>query len=259
MDCPHCGKASDMEEKAWDGKHLYRYQPFYRREFDKEKKITKHVENLDVFSKRELFFPSPANFNDPFDCKGLTKQADTHSSSDLTGKLDNDKKSLCENISKCGVLCLSEKDSDLLMWAHYADSHKGYCLKFNHAEIKKRQAALKAFLFKKVSYKKEMPSSDAFSLLDPDIVEFLKLFLCTKSSHWCYENEWRIVVDIERFSQKLYFDETMLSGVIFGCEMNDDNIKVIKGHLKEWTAKPALYKAVKNKNQYALDIVPEGY
>lgn len=36
-----------------------------------------------------------------------------------------------ENISKKGVCCFSEKWDDLLMWAYYADGHKGFCLEFD--------------------------------------------------------------------------------------------------------------------------------
>ena len=32
--------------------------------------------------------------------------------------------------NNCRIACFSEKNDDILMWAHYADSNKGICIKF---------------------------------------------------------------------------------------------------------------------------------
>ena len=34
------------------------------------------------------------------------------------------------NLYERGVCCFSEKKDDILMWSHYADGHKGFCLEF---------------------------------------------------------------------------------------------------------------------------------
>jgi hypothetical protein len=34
------------------------------------------------------------------------------------------------DVDRAGVACFSALPDDLLMWAHYADKHRGVCLKF---------------------------------------------------------------------------------------------------------------------------------
>ena len=34
-----------------------------------------------------------------------------------------------------GVLCLSACDNSILMWSHYADEHKGFCIGFNNSLV----------------------------------------------------------------------------------------------------------------------------
>ena len=60
--------------------------------------------------ERYAWYPKPSSLNDPFDC-GLSQ-------------------SLMGNNDQCGVLSLSAKNSNILMWSHYADSHKGVCIEY---------------------------------------------------------------------------------------------------------------------------------
>lgn len=97
------------------------------------------------------YFCAPASFNDPFDCSGWvndSKVADIISmylkaqnipinsvnvfSKDVPMILE---KRFGEYQSKIlhnrGCSCFSKTNKDNLMWSHYADGHKGICLKFD--------------------------------------------------------------------------------------------------------------------------------
>jgi hypothetical protein len=39
------------------------------------------------------------------------------------------------SVNDLGVLCFSERPDDLLMWAYYADGHRGVCLKFRTSRL----------------------------------------------------------------------------------------------------------------------------
>src|ERR1044071_4689643 len=88
-----------------------------------------------------------------------------------------------------GVLCLSELKDSLLMWAHYADNHRGFVLGFDadHHFFSKRRNATDEFGFlRKVDYRRQRPNvvlSDTSSTV----------WFGTKSHQWAYEKEWRIV------------------------------------------------------------------
>ena len=41
-----------------------------------------------------------------------------------------------EEAARLGMLCLSERPDDILMWSHYAGSHTGFCLEFDKVGLK---------------------------------------------------------------------------------------------------------------------------
>ena len=48
----------------------------------------------------------------------------------IEGSVNGIVKQINENRYGRGVCCLSEKHDDVLMWSHYSNGHKGFCLKF---------------------------------------------------------------------------------------------------------------------------------
>src|SRR4029450_233338 len=114
---------------------------------------------LETLSTKKIWYSKPDTFNDPFDCH---LNFDPHIPEDRYEKclrwqlkregrsqsqIDEDiKKLISENgivnedarriidgiaastldvIKGIGVLCLAESNTDVTMWAHYADNHKG--------------------------------------------------------------------------------------------------------------------------------------
>ncbi len=59
------------------------------------------------------WYSSPNDFNDPFD----------------TALIDNDYLRLI-NFNNEKILCLTESRDNFLMWSHYADCHRGFCVEF---------------------------------------------------------------------------------------------------------------------------------
>ena len=93
--------------------------------------------------------------------------------------------------------CFSERRDSLLMWAHYADSHKGICLQFKYDSAKLPAGSL----FKKMHYSTHYPKLDAAR-----IVELEQTLLLTKSTDWMYEKEWRFVAPPETYKEIDGFD-----------------------------------------------------
>jgi len=65
---------------------------------------------LSALIERYAWYPKPSSLNDPFDC-GLSQS--------LMGSND-----------QWGVLSLSAINANIMMWSHYADSHKGVCIEY---------------------------------------------------------------------------------------------------------------------------------
>jgi hypothetical protein len=88
-----------------------------------------------------------------------------------------------------GILSLTEVPDEPLMWAHYAESHRGILLGFNeeHAFFNHRRSENDEFYFlRKVIYADLPPAPSALA------VDGNALFV-TKGTKWSYEREWRML------------------------------------------------------------------
>ena len=91
-----------------------------------------------------------------------------------------------------GVLCLSESPNSLLMWAHYADSHRGFVVEFDETS---------PFFDRRVNENDELRhlSKVTYSSRRPSLtlseVEDGSAFLM-KGVEWEYEVEWRMIAPL---------------------------------------------------------------
>jgi hypothetical protein len=98
-----------------------------------------------------------------------------------------------------GALCLTEDPANLLMWAHYADNHRGAVIEFDtdHAFFNRRVGLQDDFRhFREVFYTQQRP---AVFLSESDAIDF---FYC-KSIEWGYEHEWRLIVPLADCSERI--------------------------------------------------------
>lgn len=143
-----------------------------------------------------------------------------------------------DNMYRVGSLCTDNKNS--LMWSHYADGHKGFCVEydFNAYSDELENCAILPVIYEKERVK--FPWIVAFS--DEVEDEELKtkaaytqiLSLLTKDDIWKYENEWRVISPC--------------------CMSTNENIKmppiscIYVGALCNIEDKMKLYKIAKEKN-----------
>jgi Protein of unknown function (DUF2971) len=98
-----------------------------------------------------------------------------------------------------GVFCLTEKPTNLLMWAHYAEDHRGVVIEFDgtHDFFSRRLGPQDDFRhLRRVTYTHQRP--EVF-LNDSDATDYFYL----KSNDWEYEQEWRFVVPLVECSQQI--------------------------------------------------------
>jgi hypothetical protein len=145
-----------------------------------------------IIDNLTIRFTVPSFFNDPFDC------ALSSGSTPETSNLENVLLSL-HHRNRSGALCLTRNKFNLLMWAHYAENHKGAVIGFD-TDIAELDCESKNIITAKagsVIYTSIRPSSYGSELpfefnskSDRSVLE--KIFL-HKSIHWAYEEEVRIV------------------------------------------------------------------
>jgi hypothetical protein len=129
-----------------------------------------------------------------------------------------------------GLLSLSEMADNALMWAHYADSHRGLVLCFdeNNLFFNRRRTENDDFYFlRKVNY----TDGPALSLA----TIHGEALLVTKGTQWDYEREWRMLVPLQDNSRLLTingdsiylfsFPADALRGVILGGNASVETTK----------------------------------
>ena len=96
--------------------------------------------------------------------------------------------SIKEKLKKYGVFCVSSDCENDLLWAHYADSHKGICVGFDIDKLEKI-SGYKIYPVKPEQKRPEVEFSDDES----HYKNFLIKMLTTKPMCWKYEKEYRMV------------------------------------------------------------------
>lgn len=92
-----------------------------------------------------------------------------------------------------GIVSFSEDPRQQLMWAHYAESHKGYVLGFDetHAFFDQRRGPNDEFFhLRQVEYFRPLPVYSSMGELDG------ARLLCAKHGDWSYEQEHRLLIPL---------------------------------------------------------------
>lgn len=144
-----------------------------------------------------------------------------------------------------GVFSLSKDNNNLLMWSHYADSHRGYCIGFDHKMLLELSGSLGSVL-----YRKKFPRIS----VNPknEALDFLKLFR-TKSKEWEYENEYRIILPKKARKILKYHDEC-IKEIILGCNIQDKDKKDIIKIAKQKNSNIKFFETKRNSEKYELII-----
>ena len=140
------------------------------------------------------------------------------------------------------IFCISEIEDDLLMWAHYAESHQGGVIKLNC--LPSLDSAL--CIAKPVEYRPDIPFLAELNEYIKHVtgqkpINLVERFLdlaYIKSDHWKYEKEWRVVNFKPELNNGLgYVLETLwpdeVNSVYLGYKMNEELRSQIKGIIRD--------------------------
>lgn len=262
-----------------DPAHLYKYRSL---EGDARERTRK------IIADNTLWFSPPADFNDPFDCspvlsmqaseavtrgylktlirekaKGMTRVQRRALLSDIRhdpGRrpaspqfIANLREASARSVNQAGILSLSARPDQVLMWSHYAASHAGICLRFNRAPW--------AFPFRaaqKVIYSAQRPvlnpiTDDASAQVDKAIL--------TKADAWAYEEEWRVVshpggiLDPVGGRGLVRYEPRALDGIILGARTSDTDAAEVARWVEGREHPVEILRARPNADRFQIDIV----
>lgn len=255
------------------GEFYYCAAPKYLYKYYSEKPL-----NMDAIKNHEMWYSAPCNFNDVFDGDvSINEKAIFESflsadpqgrrirqgspmwiklKSDVHKQIDYLQGTFEETKQTTGISCLSESDSSLLMWAHYANNHKGMCVEYELLQISEQ---LK-FSPIPVIYTDERVSLNSLISEDlrRDTMKFFVESVTTKSPEWSYEKEWRIIRDEaacgtrwNKADKGALLEMIRPTSITLGCRAESDFEKSVREYCEK--EKVTLYKMEKNKEKYQLD------
>jgi hypothetical protein len=196
-----------------------------------------NLQTLRNLKNQVIYLGAPRNFNDPYDCAisaPLTDLTDQGLLRLLEGRRVDASDEVLKDMLKTnaiktiqalterflnerGVACFTQKPDNLLMWSHYADGGRGMCLAFSTKEKLFEKA-------KKVTYSGSIPLLNLESILCDEQYDSLIELYRTKSTHWAYEEEWRVIH--EKAGTSWTYEASSLEAVYFGPNVPDDLLQM---------------------------------
>lgn len=208
-----------------------------------------------------LYFSSPKDFNDPFDCdfRMMSTTVEKQYGISWDSVVDEFK----VDVHKMGFVCLSPHWDNTLMWAHYADKFNGFCLgfEFNNplsrnsrvgdvfASFRERAYYTLEFWLHEMIYanKDEYPTGASFDF-DEIEEEMPEAIIRYKASDWQYEHECRLSF----FGGKgVHPIPGKLKEVYFGLRMDDEKKRVLTSILGKYH--PTFYNTNKSETRIKID------
>lgn len=227
----------------------------------------------------EVFFAPASAFNDPFELKpvfsldasrerqredfirlskkydpGLTEQeheaeADRVMATSMAPENINLTRSAIQELhsraitESVGIYCVSTKNYDILMWSHYADSHRGICLEFEGLSTFMAHAQQVHYSAERFPINPYNDSQDAM----------MSKALLTKSEHWSYEAEWRLC-RYQGGPGVVKFHPENLTGIIIGALAPRTTIDMVRGWIRERTLPVTLYCMAVSNQTFELEL-----
>lgn len=196
--------------------------------------------------KNEFWFSEPKAFNDPYDCnicfaeKAPESEQEIKENYFLPSDFDRDifkgkseqeigeifeskarteaykendyLKQIKQQAHNAGICCFSATHNNLLMWSHYADSHRGVCIGYSSNELLQSFGEINW-----VKYGNKFPEIKSLESFPKREV------MTTKSEDWAYEKELRIIAS----PQAHPFKRDAVKELIFGLNTPASQIRAI--------------------------------
>ena len=213
----------------------------------------------------QILFNCYTAFNDPFDCSA---NLDTHNTPDewlhfllsqgvygseaifLASKLAQNpsrggeilKDTIERQKLANGIFCTSCRCDSLLMWAHYADNHKGVCIGFDISKDMETFCPTQAVEYSDdyLSYNYLRNQNGALSMI------------FRKSTEWSYEHEYR-TLHTDGYGLLSVRSESVKE-IILGCKILAEDERRIRSLAKDMGYEAEFLRARQSVSRYELEI-----
>ncbi|MGL5091332.1 MAG: DUF2971 domain-containing protein [Aeromonas sobria] len=197
--------------------------------------LYKYIKNLgvDYFKNPKIKISNIKYLNDPFESEagenlietilgGLTREGGNYNRDDVA-------KTINEYLSSYGVFSVSETSRNPLMWAHYANEHRGICIGYKKnifsksARPDKEVNDLSEYTPRKVNYDNFRFDRQSEVYKPDGLMEAIKSHLLTKSDEWIYEKEHRCIVPLDSATHVRYNSDIKNTISCIDCNVSIDS------------------------------------
>ena len=233
-------------------------------------------------TKQEAYFASPSDFNDPFDCK-IPIRYDINSEKHLEDIYYNMVKAVHQNATdeevrdfakkhvkegpvspdqfkkngteyfqnlnrRMGVFSLSACNNDILMWGHYANSHRGFCVGLDTGELMKTEGV---DFIGKVQYCPVFPIIVPVGSIEDDFHK--QIF--SKWDKWEYESEFRLTKN-HISNRRIKFPKSAFKEIILGSNMTINERQSLIKMTNKLMPGVKIYEARPHQEKFLIEINP---
>jgi hypothetical protein len=245
-----------------------------------------------MLTEQEIYFASPSEFNDPFDCgipvayhllqtdaqlrqnyfwgvvqtqfRNNSLSAANHQAevdkliaqgrhNDNAWLEKNNDESIMKLHQQLGVLCLTPVKDNILMWAHYANSHKGFCIGFDGPHLVELLGGGGGEICYVPDYPEIVPVSS--SAPPEDQLQQWSDQIMKKADFWDYEIEYRIT-KMNQPSRIVKITPDIIKEVILGAVMSRVDMDKIINFLKAQMPHVNVFQAKPKRRAFDVEIVP---
>jgi hypothetical protein len=177
---------------------------------------------------------------------------------------------MAESLKEFLILSLTKKEENLLMWSHYADSHRGLVIGFDYDN---------SFFHPTIDFKLSKPFEVKYSNNRPMFFNYdkirarnapfedIRILLTTKSLWWEYEEEIRMFanpkatnsVGKDNYGFDIYlvnFPTECLKKIIFGSLMNSSEKMEISEIAKRLYPHAEILESLPSSTEFTLKFKP---
>lgn len=243
-------------------KSLFKYHWLTRIAPDNSIKF--NTDLVSCINSKSGWFSDPRAFNDPFDCSLdsiVPSHYDDRDHMALSQVLaDHVSLQIRHQIQRYGVLSLTERADNILMWSHYANGHTGICIEYERTDDN---------ILGDDSVTRPVRYTDVYPLISYDDAHHLaeskpkflddavlSSYFYTKSSQWSYEQEWRTVSAVHGPQKRgLELTGVRIRSISFGLGALADHKRWLRESLHSTSI--SFKRAVKGKGRFDISFEDE--
>ena len=223
---------TDLDEK--DYVYLYTFRSF-------------NVYSLSDLINSEITVSPSKNMNDPFD--SIINLWGTKELLEITCKEPKHIKNLSRSFDYFRIRSFCNGNTtralkNILMWSHYADNHRGYCIKYKlskHFIKQDENDRFEHMFLKPIIYRNDKDKVDISEMTTINT----DLAFATKHESWGYENEVRLIVYNPNKEDAFYGipldKDSCIEAIYFGCRCEQKTINTIKNLFSKTDTPPKFY------------------